>query len=55
MDKKSEIVNMVEEVYVQSILDYLYVIVKDAHQVASSVQSLKDFPVADAEGGLLSE
>lgn len=38
MDKKSEIINMVEEVYVNCIIDYLYVIVKDAHQVAKSVQ-----------------
>ena len=49
MDKKAEIVNMVEDVYVNCILDYLYVLVKDAHQVASSVQSLKDFPVVDGE------
>ena len=38
MDKKSEILSMVEEVYVNCILDYLYVIVRDAHRVAKSVQ-----------------
>lgn len=40
MDKKSEIVNMVEEIYVNCILDYLYVIVRDAHKVALETQTL---------------
>jgi hypothetical protein len=38
MDKKSEIIDMVEEVYVQCIIDYLYTIVKEAHSVATNVQ-----------------
>ena len=42
MDKKSEILSMVEEVYVNCILDYLYVIVRDAHQVALTAQTTGD-------------
>lgn len=38
MDKKTEILNMVEEVYVQCVIDYLYVIVKDAWKVSTDVQ-----------------
>ena len=38
MDKKAEILNMVEEVYVGCVIDYLYVIVKDAWKVAKDVQ-----------------
>ena len=38
MDKKSEIIDMVEEIYVNCILDYLHVLVRDAHRVAKSVQ-----------------
>ena len=38
MDKKTEILSMVEEIYIQCIIDYLHVIVKDAHQVATNVQ-----------------
>lgn len=41
MDKKSEIIDMVEEIYVQCIIDYLHVLVKEAHSVATSVQGLE--------------
>ena len=42
MDKKLEIIDMVEEIYVNCILDYLYVLVRDAHQVALTAQTTGD-------------
>ena len=49
MDKKSEIIDMVEEIYVNCILDYLYVIVRDAHKVALSVQDSEQSLAAETE------
>ena len=50
MDKKAEILSMVEEVYVNCILDYLYVIVRDAHKVALDTQQLSEcYPQASHE------
>ena len=55
MDKKAEILSMVEEVYVGCIIDYLHVLVKDAHRVALSVQNSEDFLAENCLNGLSAE
>ena len=44
--EKNEIITMVNDIYEQCVIDYLYVIVKDAYREACSQQDVQRCPVA---------